>query len=181
MGVRINVWYPKGDNIGHASVEIDGTYMSWWPDGGAGSSKLKMVKQVFAGGPGTAPTFADDKQMEGGEPSWTGDYFGWDRDGDAIDFWKKIYFSDLQKGMSAMRSGNANATYSFVANNCCDVVDKLLEKAGAYDWQIKLNLWRSIKAKLAPKDIATIGCYLGAQKDILDSPQMWSPVPEFWS
>jgi hypothetical protein len=80
-----------------------------------------------------------------------------------------------------MRSGNTNATYSFVTNNCCDVVDKLLEKSGAYEWQIKLNLWRGMKAKLAPKDIATIGSYLGGQKDIIDSPKMWSPVPEIWS
>lgn len=181
MVVHINVWYPKGDNIGHASIEIDGTYMSWWPDGGSGSSKIRMIKQVFAGGPGMAPTFANDQQMEGGEPSWTGEYFGWDRDGDAIELWKKIYFSDLQKGVSAMRSGNANATYSFVANNCCDVVDKLLEKAGAYDWQFKLNLWRSLKLKLAPKDIATIGCYLGGQTALLNLPQMWDPLPEFWS
>jgi hypothetical protein len=67
----------------------------------------------------------------------------------------------LQKGISAMRAGNKNAKYSFVSNNCCDVVDKLLEKAGAYDGEFKLNLWRGVKAMLAPKDIATIGCYLG--------------------
>jgi hypothetical protein len=110
MGVRINVWYPKGENVGHASIEIEGTYMSWWPDGGAASSKLKMAKLIFAGGPGMAPAFADDKQMEGGEPAWTGDYFGWDGDGDAISLWKKIYFSDPRKGISVLRSGNSSAT-----------------------------------------------------------------------
>jgi hypothetical protein len=66
-----------------------------------------------------------------------------------------------------------------VKNNCCDVVDKLLETSGAYEWQIKLNVWRSVKAKLAPKDIATIGAYLGGQSGILDSPGMWSPIPGF--
>jgi len=180
MGVKINVWYPKGENVGHASIEIEGTYMSWWPDGSAASNKAKMFKLVFTGGAGQAPTFEDDKRMEGGDPSWTGDYFGWDNDDEAVAFWKKVYFSDMQKGISAMRSGNPNATYSFVSNNCCDVVDKLLEKAGAYDYKITLNVWRSVKAKLAPKDIATIGCYLGGQTSILSSPKMWSPVPEFW-
>jgi hypothetical protein len=181
MSVRINVWYPQGSNVGHASIEFHGTYMSWWPDGTAASSKAKMIKQVFAGGPGMAPTFQDDKTMEGGEPSWTGDYFGWKRDDEAIEFWKKVYFSDLQKGISAMRAGNQGATYNFVANNCCDVVDTLLEKAGAYDWEVRLNLWRGMKTKLAPKDIATIGSYLGGQTSIINSPKMWSPIPEFWS
>lgn len=180
MGVKINVWYPKDGNIGHASIAIGGTYMSWWPDGSAGSKKMQMFKLLFSGGPGRAPTFDDDKRMEGGEPSWTGSYFGWKNDAAAIELWKKIYFSDLQKGISAMRSGNADATYSFVLNNCCDVVDKLLETAGAYDWEVKLNMWRSMRFKLAPKDIATIGSYLGGQKGIIDSPQMWSPIPEFW-
>ena len=175
MGVKINVWYPKGDNIGHASVNIQGTYMSWWPDGASGS-KAKMVKMVFAGGPGTAPTYEDDKQSEGGEPSWTGDFFGWARDNEAIEFWKKVYFSDLQKGVSAMRSGNKDAQYSFVSNNCCDVVDKLLEKTGAYDSQFKLNIWRGIKFKLAPQDIASIGSYLGGQTGVLD----WTPIPQAW-
>lgn len=181
MGVKINAWYPVGENIGHASIEVSGVYMSWWPDGTAGSTKLKMLKLVFAGGPGQAPTYQNDVQMEGKEPDWTGDYFGWDRDNEAVELWKKIYVSDLQKGLAAARSGIDAANYSFVANNCCDVVDKLLEKTGAYDSKVALNLWRSLKLKLAPKDIATIGCYLAGQTSILSSPKMWSPVPEFWS
>jgi hypothetical protein len=177
MSVKINVWYPKGSNVGHASIEFHGTYMSWWP-GSVNASKLKMTKMVFAGGPGQAPTFEHDKSSEGGEPSWTGDYFGWENDDKAIEYWKKVYFSDLQKGISAAREGNAGATYNFVTNNCCDVVDKLLATAGAYNWEMRLNLWRGIKTKLAPKDIATIGAYLGGQKSILNHPNMWSPAPE---
>jgi hypothetical protein len=129
------------------------------------------------GGPGTAPTYQDDKSSEGGEPDWYGEYFGWDGDDDAIDYWRKIYFLDLQKGISAMR-GNIDAKYSFVSNNCCDVVDKILEVAGAYDGKFMLNLWRGVKIRLAPKDIATIGCYLGGQTDIIASPKMWGPLPE---
>lgn len=179
MSVKINVWYPKPGNVGHASIDFHGTYMSWWPSS-TSASKAKIVKMVFAGGPGSAPTFDQDKSSEGGEPSWTGDYFGWKTDDKAIEHWRKVYFSDLQKGLSAMREGNKDAVYGFVSNNCCDVVDQLLEKAGAYEWEMRLNLWRSVKAKLAPKDVATIGAYLGGQKSILSSPSMWSPVPEAW-
>ena len=57
----------------------------------------------------------------------------------------------------------------------------MLFRSGAYNWKFKLNLWRSNKALLAPQDIATIGAYLGGQTDILNSPGMWSPVPEFWN
>src|SRR5262249_16235347 len=159
---------PKGTNIGHASIEIQGTYMSWWPDGSAGSSKAKMLKTIFAGGPGMAPTYANDKQMEVGDPDWTADYFGWDRAHEASEFWKLIDLTDVEKGSSGGRAGN-QGTYSFVSNNCCDVVDKLLDKAGAYDGKFKLNLWRGMKGKLAPKDIATIGCYLGGQTNIINS------------
>jgi hypothetical protein len=180
VGVRINVWYPAGANVGHASIEIDHVYMSWWPD--ASANKLKMLLEVFAGGPGQAPTYQDDRLMEGNkDPDWYGEYFGWDRDDEAVALWRRIYFSDLQKGLSAARSGQKGANYNFVTNNCCDVVDQMLEKAGAYDYKIKLNLWRGVKGKLAPKDIATIGCYLGGQTSILDHPKMWSPIPEVWS
>ena len=177
MSVKINVWYPKGDNVGHASIEFHGTYMSWWPSS-ENPGKLKMVKMVFAGGPGSAPTFADDKSSEGREPSWTGDYFGWDNDDKAIEYWKKVYFSDMQKGISAMRAGNKDAQYCFVSNNCCDVVDQLLVQAGAYSWQVKLNLWRGMKIKLAPRDIATIGAYLGGQTSLLNDPRAWFPAPD---
>jgi hypothetical protein len=150
--------------------------MSWWPDG-TNPTKLGIIKAMF-GGPGTAPTFEDDKASEGGEPDWYGEYFGWDNDDKAIDLWRKIYFSDLQKGISALRSGNTGAKYSFISNNCCDVVDKLLETAGAYDGQVLLNIWRSVKFKFAPRDIATIGCVLAGQSGILSQPQVWSPTPE---
>jgi hypothetical protein len=60
MGVRINAWYRHGDNVGHASLEIDGVYMSWWPDG-SNPTKLAIIKAMI-GGPGTAPTYQDDTQ-----------------------------------------------------------------------------------------------------------------------
>lgn len=177
MGTKINVWYPQGSNVGHASISILGTYMSWWPDA---ETKMKMYKEIFGfGGPGQAPSYQDDVKMEGKNPDWTGEYFGWERDSEAVEHWKTVYFSDFQRGL-ASRGKDGGAKYQFITNNCCLVVDKMLEKSGAYDWEVKLNLWRGMKGTLAPKDIATIGAYLGGQTGIINSPKMWSPIPEFW-
>lgn len=42
MAVTLYVWRLRPENPGHVSLQVDGTYMSYWPDGAAGKNDIKL-------------------------------------------------------------------------------------------------------------------------------------------
>jgi hypothetical protein len=160
MSTTLFVWLPSSGNIGHASIQVATTYMSWWP----GSDK--MLSYLVTGGSPQTPTYDSDVDSEGGEPDWTGDFFGWDDDG-AIAFWNAATSLDFQKAVSAVRSGIPPQQYSFVCNNCSTMVIKILRAAGAFDGEFVLNLWLSSKIVNTPEQVMDIGGYLAGDKGAL--------------
>lgn len=40
--VRVHVWLPDADHVGHAALTVANRYISFWPDGAAGKKDLKI-------------------------------------------------------------------------------------------------------------------------------------------
>ncbi|MEM7210640.1 MAG: hypothetical protein AAF479_01925 [Pseudomonadota bacterium] len=40
--LKVHVWRPKGDMVGHSSLSYADKYISFWPDGGAGKKDVKL-------------------------------------------------------------------------------------------------------------------------------------------
>ena len=55
------IWKFRGKDIawGHASVLVDRTYMSWWPEGSNRRSS-KLHRNIYTAGPFRARTYEDD-------------------------------------------------------------------------------------------------------------------------
>jgi len=104
-------WYPRGDNIGHVSLFIVDTclYISFWPQ-----DKSKQFSSVRS----TANTYVDDKREEGR---------------DADDVHKTRIGLDLNAVEKFWESAKRK-DYSFVTNNCADVVEHTLE-SGNHDFK----------------------------------------------
>ena len=42
MPTTLNVWKLGSDNPGHVSLQVDATYISYWPKGPAGKGDVKI-------------------------------------------------------------------------------------------------------------------------------------------
>ncbi|MFA0812902.1 hypothetical protein ACCI49_18490 [Microbulbifer epialgicus] len=40
--LKVHVWPPHGNMVGHASLSFEGNYVSFWPEDGAGKKDLKI-------------------------------------------------------------------------------------------------------------------------------------------
>lgn len=55
--IKVHVWLPDAQHVGHASIEVRNEYVSFWPDGAAGKKDLKIKTSQ----PGMlVPDFHDD-------------------------------------------------------------------------------------------------------------------------
>ena len=62
--ITVYVWNYRGKNVawGHASMLVNKTYVSWWPQG---QDREKIVGDIYSVRPIPNRTYADDKQDEG--------------------------------------------------------------------------------------------------------------------
>lgn len=42
--LKVHVWLPQGNMVGHASLSFGGNYVSFWPEDGAGKKDLKIKR-----------------------------------------------------------------------------------------------------------------------------------------
>ncbi|MFC6633166.1 hypothetical protein [Microbulbifer taiwanensis] len=42
--LKVHVWLPEGNMVGHASLSYGGNYVSFWPEDGAGKKDLKIKR-----------------------------------------------------------------------------------------------------------------------------------------
>jgi hypothetical protein len=61
MDVTLYIWRLGPTNVGHASLEIGGTYVSYWPAEGAGKKDVKFGQSHQAGFPSA---YAVDRRLE---------------------------------------------------------------------------------------------------------------------
>lgn len=61
--LKVHVWKPHGNMVGHASLSFGGNYVSFWPEDGAGKKDLKIKRSH----PGTfIEALHEDIQAEDG-------------------------------------------------------------------------------------------------------------------
>jgi hypothetical protein len=153
MSTTFYVWYPEGGNVGHASIKIGSTYMSWWPKM---DSLMESIVGLAVGTAFITPTYQNDVTWEGKEPDYVGDHFGWD-DIKAIQFWNTQCVPSYAH------------RYNFVTCNCASMVVKILRASGALDGEVALNTWLGIKDTYAisPPDIMRVSQYFAGHKAAL--------------
>ena len=110
--VKVHVWLPDSNHVGHTALTIKNIYVSFWPDGEAGKKDLKIKTSQ----PGMfVQSLHEDIYNEGNRQPMTINIPGLDED--------KIldYIAQLQEKMPR---------YQLARNNCSHIVAKAL-MAGA--------------------------------------------------
>src|SRR5262245_49968206 len=122
MSTTFYVWYPdlKKLALGHASVKVAGTYMSWWP---ASENKMRSLLAMYniKGTSVKPPSYDDDVKSEGKAPEYVGDLYGWD-DQKALDYWNTNAVPNFLKAFGEIKKAHAGETYKFVTCNCATMV-----------------------------------------------------------
>lgn len=168
MSTTFYVWYPdlRGGNIGHASIKVGDTYMSWWPYAG---SKMEILKGIIGSGSGfRTPAYPDDVSAEGKDPDYVGDHFGWDN-AKAIAYWTSQCLPSYALALAEIVRAGSPAHYQFLTCNCATMVINILRASGALDGQVVLNAWLSLKDSLAlsPPDIKRVSQYFAGHPEAL--------------
>jgi hypothetical protein len=110
--IKVHVWLPDAQHVGHTSLEVRDEYISFWPDGEAGKKDLKIKTSQ----PGMlVPYFHDDIRNEGNRMPVTVELPNLDEDA-VVAFAKQ-----LQRQLPR---------YQLARNNCSHVVAQAL-MAGA--------------------------------------------------
>lgn len=102
--IKVHVWLPYGEYVGHASLSVGEDYISFWPEEAAGKKDLKTKRRV----PGSFKnSLMDDIICEGGRPPFTVELDNLD-EGAVLDY------------IAALRS--KIPTYQLARYNCSHVV-----------------------------------------------------------
>ncbi|WNZ58474.1 hypothetical protein ACJJIQ_07295 [Microbulbifer sp. ANSA003] len=64
MAITVHVWKQKTGNVGHASITIDNTYISYWPSSAAGKKDFKIGRSHS---PSFPSGYRVDRRLEGGD------------------------------------------------------------------------------------------------------------------
>jgi hypothetical protein len=150
-GVQLNaevyIWNPHVDGYGHAAIKLcDGTYISWWPAGGATSK----AEQYWSGRPGGPHSYADDIGP-GGEskgPDATYDLGCNCLDEDRIKKWYDKNFIS-----------NPTPKWAVLKNSCSDVAHQALNEGSSFTNPCYLSISHS-NLFWTPKDL---GAYAECQ------------------
>lgn len=134
MTVTVHIWEPRGSQVGHAAVQVDGphgkAYISWWPseEGKNSTGKVKdgRTMSVFLGVPGVRFDYAQDKEGEGNVDSLPIKLEGLDEAG-VIKWWKAF----------------ALKNWSLLNTNCAQVAADALRAGGAGAYVQGMDGWLS--------------------------------------
>jgi len=127
------------NGIGHVAMDVDDTYISWWPD----ATNLAQTRAcIISAGEAEKQTFEQDKKAEGAEPDLIISLYSLDRD--AI----KEQFDKFEKTNYGWVLLGDKTTTRFLGqqkgHSCCSMAYALLQAGGAdnltkftQDWMIK--------------------------------------------
>ncbi len=110
--VKIHVWMPDANHVGHTAMSVQNRYISFWPDGEAGVKDLKIKRSQ----PGMLmESLQDDVRNEGNRPPITIEIANLDEEG-ILDF-----IANMQDDMPR---------YQLARNNCSHMIANILIKGG---------------------------------------------------
>ena len=122
------VWYPKGQNVGHATLALDGgAYVSWWPGG--------PVRGKVSTRGATAMGISGDRKAEGSAPDYASPPLTALDEGAMAAHWSKL------SGRLPGREPHAiaqkprdipNGNYDLFSKSCAGVVLDVLIAGGMF-------------------------------------------------
>jgi hypothetical protein len=156
--VTVFIWDFRGSDVawGHASLLVDQTYMSWWPEG-QNRERSKISDQIYSVHPIRDRRFSDDTAAEGGPPKHRVEIRGLN----------EARMKDWWQSFGLMRDGvlyqGPMLPWETLAQNCSTVAARGLSVGGGdryarwiKSWQVVwtpndvLNYALSIRTGLAP-------------------------------
>jgi hypothetical protein len=145
--LTVYIWNFRGKNDawGHASMQVDQTYISWWPEQ-PGQVPSKIHPNVYASHPFRNRTFQDDIRDEGQMPDHSIRIDGLDED--AIkDWWQS--FGLTRDGV--LFQGPLQS-WDTLKRNCSTVVAVGLKKGGGDRYASWFKSWNLV---WKPSDVLT--------------------------
>jgi hypothetical protein len=129
--INVYVWLPKQiesqKNVGHASILVNGTYISWWPDEAAGLGRdFHPIRNK---------NFQSDIQDEGCQPDWTITLAGLNET-EILNWWQMF---GLTLGNTVFEG--PLPPYNLATQNCSTVVAMALKKGGGDQYAGWWNSW----------------------------------------
>lgn len=121
----VYVWLFRGkaEAWGHASMAVNNTYMSWWPEK-PGQVPSRIHRNIYSSYPIRFRTLNDDIRDEGQQPDVRIELEGLDEDA-ALDWWQSFGLS-----REGVRYHGPPLPWSTLNLNCSTVVATGLKKAG---------------------------------------------------
>jgi len=137
--VTVYIWTFRGKDVawGHASLLVNGTYMSWWPEGN-GRIASKIHGQVYSVSPIRNRTLDDDVYDEGQDPDHTIVIHGLD-ERKIKDWWQS--FGLTREGV--LYEGPL-LPWSTLKQNCSTVVARALSIGGGDQYASWLKSWNVV-------------------------------------
>ncbi|KAL3855676.1 hypothetical protein ACJMK2_014895 [Sinanodonta woodiana] len=157
MPIKVYVWLPHGDNVGHSSMTLsDGTHISWWPSDKEAKKKSNL-KSIYSSPASLSQNLDEDIYLEGNfQPNENYSLPDGFIDEDAISKW--------------WGSFSSKENYRVLDQNCCHVVFKALEAGNAWNF-IKDEDVKSLGKKLlTPSEIDRLLKKLKLSIDLADKP-----------
>lgn len=136
--LRVFVWSYRGKNEawGHAAMQVDQTYISWWPQK-PGQVPSGIHKNIYASHPFRNRSYMDDVRDESQSPDHVIALEGLDESG-IKDWWQS--FGLTRDG--AIYQGPLQS-WDTLTRNCSDVVATALKRGGGdkyASWQSSWNM-----------------------------------------
>jgi len=129
--ITVFVWDMKwSDKAGHASMQVENTYISWWPEHYRSDVGLGVRGNRLAwGGPSYANTMTEDKQHKGRLPDYASPPIeGLDK-GKILRWWAEIGPSN--NSCQLTYSADENTHYDLARLSCATIVMRGLLVGGA--------------------------------------------------
>jgi hypothetical protein len=141
--VTVYVWPPKGDNVGHAAVKIEQTYISWWPEGGIVIDPKGKEIQLTAA-PVRGRTYIADVKGEGGPPEHKIHISGLNESA-MVQWWAGF---GLQSGRTKL--AGPLPKYHLLKQSCSTVAARALQAGGGNNYS---GWWNANKLVWTPMDV----------------------------
>ena len=138
--VRVYIWRFRGkrEAWGHASMEVQGQYISWWPVASR-RVRSKFHRNVYSAHPIGNRSLYDDIRDEGGSPDHTVVISGLE-EGKILSWWRRTALS--WGGGRAL--GPPSVAWSSLGSNCSQIVATALKQGGGNEFSAWRKSWNIV-------------------------------------
>jgi len=143
--LTVFIWDFRGKDVawGHASVLVNRTYMSWWPEG-RNRLRSKVHPNIYSAGPFRDRKFAEDVEAEGQQPDQSIELAGLD-EGAIEDWWQSFGLT----GDGVLYYGPL-LNWETLTLNCSTVAAHALTVGGGKNFASWTKVWNVV---WTPRDV----------------------------